>query len=461
MYHSHYTQAQRPQYLQLLAQAEELLPQALINADALRTVIRAASAVRGSDAQLSRMKHPVTPQQYTTLISLIHTSRTYVNNFWPEASTTPLPALGCSPANPKVVVNPTSQPPKQPVHPSTPTSPALGGSPAKPKVVVNPAIPTSQLSTLNSQLSNTPIQHLDQYLPLLSPKLQHQAAVLQQKYAALNDAHETLSRLTRQALSLPSPSPSSSPAVGGSSANTPPTVLGDSVAKPILISPSVRRELSYYAQQVDHLVRVIDTFWLQVHAERQALEGKPVTLEYKAYLDQLAAKFPMEEPLRTWGEYTKEEIEAMANYSPTPALSGSPAESPSSSLHPTLQALGCTIDELTQARIIRDKKLLRVKPPQKITERAKSLRIQAMEELHAWGQYIEKAQKECLEKMGIEVPEDYLSPFITMTEEERRDRKRSHDRANYHRNKPLAVKLGIAKKQKEDQKNDNPYKPNS
>lgn len=448
MYHSHYTQAQRPQYLQLLAKAEELLPQALINADALRTVIRAASAVRGSDAQLSRMKHPVTPQQYTTLISLIHTSRTYVNNFWPEASTTPLPALGGSPAKPKSVVNPTSQPPKKPIPHSTPTSPALGCSPAKPKVVVNPAIPTSQLSTLNSQLP-TPIQHLDQYLPLLSPKLQHQAAVLQQKYAALNDAHETLSRLTRQALSLPSPSPSSSPAVGGSP------------AKPIPISPSVRRELSYYAQRVDHLVRIIDTFWLQVHAERQALEGKPVTPEYKAYLDQLAAKFPMEEPLRTWGEYTKEEIEAMANYSPTPALSGSPAESPSSSLHPTLQALGCNIDELTQARIIRDKKLLRVKPPQKVTERAKSLRIQAMEELHAWGQYIEKAQKECLEKMGIEVPEDYLSPFITMTEEERRDRKRAHDRANYHRNKPLAVKLGIAKKQKEDQKNDNPYKPNS
>ena len=445
MYHSHYTQAQRPQYLQLLAQAEELLPQALINADALRTVIRAASAVRGSDAQLSRMKHPVTPQQYTTLISLIHTSRTYVNNFWPEATT---PALGGYPAKKKGVVNPTSQPPKQPIPHSTPTSPALGGSPAKPKVVVNPAIPTSQLSTLNSQLP-TPIQHLDQYLPLLSPKLQHQAAVLQQKYAALNDAHETLSRLTRQAFSLPSPSPSSSPAVGGSP------------AKPIPISPSVRRELSYYAQQVDHLVRIIDTFWLQVHAERQALEGKPVTSEYKAYLDQLAAKFPMEEPLRTWGEYTKEEIETMANYSPAPALGGSPAESPSSSLHPTLQALGCTIDELTQARIIRDKKLLRVKPPQKITERAKSLRIQAMEELHAWGQYIEKAQKECLEKMGIEVPEDYLSPFITMTEEERRDRKRAHDRANYHRNKPLAVKLGIAKKQKEDQKNDNPYKPNS
>ena len=455
MYHSHYTQAQRPQYLQLLAQAEELLPQALINADALRTVIRAASAVRGSDAQLSRMKHPVTPQQYTTLISLIRTSRTYVNNFWPEATTTPLPALGGSPAKPKVVVNPISQPNKQPIPHSTPTSPALGGSPAKPKAVVKPAIPTPQLSTVNCQLP-TPIQHLDQYLPLLSPKLQHQAAVLQQKYAALNDAHETLSRLTRQALSASSPSPASSPALGGSPAKQS-TVLGDSVANPSPISPSVRRELSYYAQQVDHLVRVIDTFWLQVHAERQALEGKPVTPEYKAYLDQLAAKFPMEEPLRTWGEYTKEEIEAMANYTAPPASDGSTV----SALHPTLQALGCTIDELTQARIIRDKKLLRVKAPQKVTERAKSLRIQAMEELHAWGQYIEKAQKECLEKMGIEVPEDYLSPFLTMTEEERRDRKRAHDRANYHRNKPLAVKLGIAKKQKEDQKNDNPYKPNS
>lgn len=448
MYHSHYTQAQRPQYLQLLAQAEELLPQALINADALRTVIRAASAVRGSDAQLSRMKHPVTPQQYTTLISLIRTSRTYVNNFWPEASTTPLPALGGSPAKPKEVVNSISQPPKQPIPHSTPTSPALSGFPAKPKVVVKPTSQPAKPSATPlpapsgfPTVNSTPIQHLDQYLPLLSPKLQHQAAVLQQKYAALNDAHETLSRLTRQALT--------------------PTALGDSVAKPIPISPSLRRELSYYAQQVDHLVRIIDTFWLQVHAERQTLEGKPVTPEYKAYLDQLAAKFPMEEPLRTWGEYTKEEIETMANYSPAPALGGSFAESPSSSLHPTLQALGCTIDELTQARIIRDKKLLRVKPPQKVTERAKSLRIQAMEELHAWGQYIEKAQKECLEKMGIEVPEDYLSPFLTMTEEERRDRKRAHDRANYHRNKPLAVKLGIAKKQKEDQKNDNPYKPNS
>ena len=442
MYHSHYTQAQRPQYLQLLAQAEELLPQALINADALRTVIRAASAVRGSDAQLSRMKHPVTPQQYTTLISLIRTSRTYVNNFWPEATLTPPPALGGSPSKKKMVVKPTSQP----------KSPALGGSPAKPTPSPQP-IPAqlqTPTQTVNSQLSTAPTPHLDQYLPLLSPKLQRQAAVLQQKYASLNDAHETLSRLTRKAIS------SAAPALGGSPAKQS-TVLGDSVANPSPISPSVRRELSYYAQQVDHLVRVIDTFWLQVHAERQALEGKPVTPEYKAYLDQLAAKFPMEEPLRTWGEYTKEEIEAMANYTAPPASDGSTV----SALHPTLQALGCTIDELTQARIIRDKKLLRVKAPQKVTERAKSLRIQAMEELHAWGQYIEKAQKECLEKMGIEVPEDYLSPFLTMTEEERRDRKRAHDRANYHRNKPLAVKLGIAKKQKEDQKNDNPYKPNS
>lgn len=455
MYHSHYTQAQRPQYLQLLAQAEELLPQALINADALRTVIRAASAVRGSDAQLSRMKHPVTPQQYTTLISLVRTSRTYVNNFWPEANTTPLPALGGSTVKQKVVVNSISQPNKQPIPHSTSTSPALGGSPAKTKAVVKPAIPTPQQSTVNCQLP-TPIQHLDQYLPLLSPKLQHQAAVLQQKYAALNDAHETLSRLTRQALSPSSPSPASSPAVGGFPAKQS-TVLGDSVAKPSPISPSVRRELSYYAQQVDHLVRVIDTFWLQVHAERQALEGKPVTNEYKAYLDQLSAKYPMEEPLRTWGEYTKEEIEAMATYTASPAIDGSPANP----IHPTLQALGCTIDELTQARIIRDKKLLRVKAPQKITERAKSLRIQAMEELHAWGIYIEKAQKECLDKMGIEVPEEYLSPFLTMTAEERRDRKRAHDRANYHRNKPLAVKLDIAKKQKEDQKNDNPYKSHS
>ena len=437
MYHSHYTTAQRPQYLELLAKAEELLPQALINADALRIVIRAASAVRGSDVQLSRIKFPVTPQQYTTLISLIRTSRTYVNNFWPEA-TTSSSALGGSPDKSKAVVKPTSQP----------TPSALGGFPDKSKVVVKP---TSQPSSTphpapsgSPTVNSAPIQHLDQYLPLLSTKLQRQAAVLQQKYAILNDAHETLSRLTRKALAGDSPTKQSS-------------VLGDSVAKPIHISPSVRRELSYYAQQVDHIVRVIDTFWLQVHAERQALEGKPVTPEYKAYLDQLAAKFPMEEPLRTWGEYTKEEIEAMANYTAPPASDGSSA----GTLHPTLQALGCTIDELTQARIIRDKKLLRVKAPQKVTERAKSLRIQAMEELHAWGLYIEKAQKECLDKMGIEVPEDYLSPFLTMTEEERRDRKRAHDRANYHRNKPLAVKLGIAKKQKDDQSNDNPYTSNS
>lgn len=445
MYHSHYTPAQRPQYLELLAKAEELLPQALINADALCTVIRAASAVRGSDAQLSRMKHPVTPQQYTTLISLVRTSRTYVNNFWPEANTPTdpaSPAIAGLPTKKKLVVKPTSQPATTSfTKPRTsPTPPALGGSNAKP--------------TPASQLSPVPTPHLDQYLPLLSPKLQRQAAVLQQKYASLNDAHETLSRLTRKALSTSSTVPGDSVAKPTSPASP---ALDGSPVKSTSISPSISRELSYYAQQVDHLVRVIDTFWLQVHAERQALEGKPVTNEYKAYLDQLSAKYPMEEPLRTWGEYTKEEIEAMATYTASPAIDGSPVNP----IHPTLQALGCTIDDLTQARIIRDKKVLRLRVPQKITERAKSLRIQAMEELHAWGIYIEKAQKECLDKMGIEVPEEYLSPFLTMTDEERRDRKRAHDRANYHRHKPLAVKLDIAKKQKEDQKNDNPYKSHS
>ena len=146
MYHNHYTPAQRPQYLELLSKAEELLPQSLNNADALRIVILAASAVRGSDVQLSRMKYPITPQQYTTLLSLIRTSRTYVTNFWPEAATTSS-ALAGSPMKKKMVVKSTSQP----------TPPAHGGSPDKSKVVVKPTsqpsaqpIPNSSFLTPNS-----------------------------------------------------------------------------------------------------------------------------------------------------------------------------------------------------------------------------------------------------------------------------------------------------------------------
>lgn len=398
MYHNEIPESKRGEYVQLLTQAEQMFQDVGSSREVFTLVCKACSAVRGSEEVLQRMQYPLNARQVVQLAELLMQSRRYVKNFWGNVASSP------SPKTDKEAKSPTPAQPK--------IKPTEIGE-VKESKTVRPA-------TVQPTPSPDIRQHLDQYVHTLSPKLQGQAQMLHQKYAALNDAHETLDRLVRDNLDKPK-------------------------------TDNLSKQIAFYAKKVDQSVRAIDAFWRRVQAERDALAGKEVTEEYRQYLKDEEAKYPIEEPLRSWGEYTKAEIDEMAD-----------DDSLSEEGNPTLRALGCTADDLVKARQHRNKALLRRKAQLPLSDEARNIRIEAMEELHEWGEPIHRKQKEMLESLGIEVPEEYLNPFINMTDEERLERKRENERRNsskyYERHKPLATKMGIARQMKKDKKDDDPYK---
>jgi hypothetical protein len=406
-YHSLIPPTHREKYLDLLSQAENLLPQLAESKQAFSIVIQAASAVRGSHETLARMKFPPSATDIIRLKALIVQSRKYTATFWQDKP---------------------FRPATQAEQPNSPRD-EQGSHPLPSVKSVESVRETNSAqrvgwSTSNSQLKETPpsawagplsVSHLDQYIHLLSSKLQKQAAILPQKYAELNDFHETLDRLARE-----------------------------DAADPNKRSRG-RTQRAFYAKKVDLAVRAIDAFWKRVDAERQALAGGTVTQEYQLQLMKEEEKYPLEEQQRSWGEYSKVEIEQMAQL----MADGGRCI--------TLERLGCSLEELKEARINRDKSLLRRKLHSAASQEDKDKRILAMEELHEWGMPLMKAQVETLKAMGIEVPESYISPFLLETEEEKRERKRATERKNYEKNKPLAVKMDIARKMRKAKNNDNPY----
>ena len=169
-----------------------------------------------------------------------------------------------------------------------------------------------------------------------------------------------------------------------------------------------------------------------------------MTDEYKKALREEEQKYPMEEALRSWGEYTKAEIERFE-------------EDMKRGASLTMERLGCAINDLVNARIERNKKQLRRKAQMPISEEVKKQRILAMEELHEWNIPLQKAQVKALTELGIHVPEDYMSKFLLETPEEKLERKRANERRLYEKNKPLDVKLDIARQMRRDKQQDNPY----
>lgn len=399
MYHNQIKPERRQEYLDLLTKAERLLPSLLRTPENLPVIRKAASAVRGSELVIGRIKCPLTSQHVNILADLLKKSRTYVNNFWTTSATSSTPA-------PSVQVVDQSPPSPSPMS-------ASGGSTAAPVqhvVVPQPPIATSPLSPL------TP-SSLSQYIHTLSPKLQRQATILPQKYAELNDRHESLDRL-----------------------------VADELKKGMEKSADAARERAYYANKIDKAVRTIDAFWLRVHAERQAQQGKPVTKEYQQFLDEEEKKYPMGEKKKNWADYTKAEIDQLEQQHPDidcPLCKDDP-QSP-------------TLRQLTEARKDRDKKLCR-RGMQRPTARAKQERILAMQELHEWDIFIEKKQWEVLQTFGIEVPKEWLNPSIFATDEDRKRNKKEYDRLRYEKNRPLEVKMKIASGQRWAKYQDNPYK---
>ena len=372
MYLDLITPQERNDYLRLLQEAESSFSSIQKSPEALQTVKLAASAVRGSKETIERIKHPITVTNVISLKLLLTKARKYTNNYWKPITATPT----------------TIQP-----------------------ITVQPVITQP---TIANNLPSIDRNHISSYKHLLSPTLQLQAETLPQKYAELNDAHETLDRLVREQIN-----------------------------KPKKIQAGQKQRM-FYACRIDLIDSTIRAFWKRVDAELDERQGRTVTDEYKKALREEEQKYPMEEALRSWGEYTKAEIERFE-------------EDMKHGASLTMERLGCTINDLVNARIERNKKQLRRKAQMPISEEVKKQRILAMEELHEWSIPLQKAQVKALTELGINVPEDYMSKFLLETPEEKLERKRANERRLYEKNKPLDVKLNIARKMRRDKQQDNPY----
>lgn len=372
MYLDLITPQERNDYLRLLQEAESSFSSIQKSPEALQTVKLAASAVRGSKETIERIKHPITVTNVISLKLLLTKARKYTNNYWKPITATPT----------------TIQP-----------------------ITVQPVITQP---TIANNLPSIDRNHISSYKHLLSPTLQLQAEALPQKYAELNDAHETLDRLVREQIN-----------------------------KPKKIQAGQKQRM-FYACRIDLIDSTIRAFWKRVDAELDERQGRTVTDEYKKALREEEQKYPMEEALRSWGEYTKAEIERFE-------------EDMKHGASLTMERLGCTINDLVNARIERNKKQLRRKAQMPISEEVKKQRILAMEELHEWSIPLQKAQVKALTELGINVPEDYMSKFLLETPEEKLERKRANERRLYEKNKPLDVKLNIARKMRRDKQQDNPY----
>ena len=372
MYLDLITPQERNDYLRLLQEAESSFSSIQKSPEALQTVKLAASAVRGSKETIERIKHPITVTNVISLKLLLTKARKYTNNYWKPITATPT----------------TIQP-----------------------ITVQPVITQP---TIANNLPSIDRNHISSYKHLLSPTLQLQAETLPQKYAELNDAHETLDRLVREQIN-----------------------------KPKKIQAGQKQRM-FYACRIDLIDKTIRAFWKRVDAELDEKQGQTVTDEYKKALREEEQKYPMEEALRSWGEYTKAEIERFE-------------EDMKHGASLTMERLGCTINDLVNARIERNKKQLRRKAQMPISEEVKKQRILAMEELHEWSIPLQKAQVKAMTELGINVPEDYMSKFLLETPEEKLERKRANERRLYEKNKPLDVKLNIARKMRRDKQQDNPY----
>ena len=372
MYLDLITPQERNDYLCLLQKAESSFSSIQKSPEALQTVKLAASAVRGSSDILTRIKQPITALNVIALKLLLTKARKYTDSYWKPTTDTPT----------------TAQP-----------------------ATVQPVITQP---TIANNLPSIDRNHISSYKHLLSPTLQLQAEALPQKYAELNDAHETLDRLVREQINKPKK------------------------------KQAGQKQRMFYACRIDLIDKTIRAFWKRVDAELDEKQGQTVTDEYKKALREEEQKYPMEEALRSWGEYTKAEIERFE-------------EDMKHGASLTMERLGCTINDLVNARIERNKKQLRRKAQMPISEEVKKQRILAMEELHEWSIPLQKAQVKALTELGINVPEDYMSKFLLETPEEKLERKRANERRLYEKNKPLDVKLNIARKMRRDKQQDNPY----
>lgn len=194
-----------------------------------------------------------------------------------------------------------------------------------------------------------PRMHLDQYISQLSPEMKKEAERMSDLYFQFAVESQKLEQICNN--------PNSS-----------------------------KQDRAFHAECVCTCEDKIKNLWRRIDLDYAKQTGKEVSTEYQEFLDEETRAIYNEAKERALGEYSKLEIEMMADDNPTK-------------------------EPARRARIERDKKFLRRDDRQQSDEQKENLLLAATE-LHDWGFLITPSQVENCKFYGVDIPKEWteLSP---------------------------------------------------
>ena len=268
------------------------------------------------------------------------------------------------------------------------------GVPTPPPTTVPSASPEGSLSRPSAHRADAPNSTsymvnstLQSILPSLPPLFRQEAMSIQELYyIPAAKVHQQLSDNVDKALSE-------------YAKHVQNNTLTPALESSILGADTTRQHL---ADTLDKYEQRIRNFWKRIDWYKEKIEGRNPDPAILASLEKQAHRIGCTStvseaspsaPQKSLGSYTRTEIEKGIATTATDA----------------------SYEEIKNARILRNKKLLNRKDRQK-TDSHRDTIIQAVTELHEWGIPIEKGQASTALHYGYEVPQDWLRPTPTKEE---------------------------------------------
>ena len=319
-------------------------------------------------------------------------------------------AVGSSPA---VHGSPSTSSPRSYMSESPVPSPSANTSNAP--VPHGSAVGSSPIPNPQSPILNPQSSILNSILPFLPPLLQREAMSIQELYyIPAAQLHQQLMDNVTKSIQI---------YANHSAKDT----LTPQIESSTLGADSTRQHL---AENIDKYEQRIRNFWKRIDWYREQKEGRNPDPALLASLEKAAHRLgcsvleqscSSNKPL---GSYTRTEIEKGL----------------------ATTASGQSYEELKNARILRNKKLLNRRDRQK-TDSHRDTIILAIQELHEWGILIEKGQASTAIHYGYEVPQEWLKP--TLSPEEKATR--HNESAKKSKQKKTALQRSIKEAQKQEE----------